>query len=391
MKKILIFSLAYFPTHVSGAETAIKDTADRITDIEFHLITQRYDRTQPKSEKLGNVMVHRVGFGSSYISKALFIPFATSKALSLHRKYSFDGLWAMMTYMLFPIVLLRMLGVRIPYVLSLQDGDTFERVFQRPHIRPVLPLLKYGFRKADIIQVISNYLATWPPRLGYTGPIELIYDGANPKSIHPDYREEDIKALREKFAKEGEVVLMNTARLVHQKAADITIRALLLLPEHIKLVLVGDGVEREKLESLVDELSLSDRVIFTGQVDRDVVSMYRLAADIFVGASRSEGLGHAFLSAMACRLPVITSQVGGIADFLFDAKSNPEQDTTGWAVDVDSPEQIAEAVKDILDNPEKTKKVVETAHKMVLEKFDWDVIAKDMREKVFEKVLNKTK
>jgi len=386
-KKILIFSLAYYPSHVSGAETAIKDTTDRINDIEFHLITQHYDRTQPKMEQLGNVMVHRVGFGASYLSKALFIPLATLKAISLHKKHTFDALWAMMTYMLFPIVLMRFLGVKIPYVLSLQDGDTFERVFLRWHIKPVLPLLKYGFRNASLIQVISSYLATWPPRLGYTGDIELIYDGANPRSIHPDYKQEDIDALRKTFAQEGDVILMNTARLVHQKAADITIKALVLLPEHIKLVLVGDGIEREKLESLARELNVADRVIFTGFVDREIVSMYRLAADIFVGPSRSEGLGHAFLSAMAARLPVVTTQVGGIAEYLFDEKRNPDKETTGWAVDVDDPKQIAEAVMDILDNPEKTKKVTDTAHTMVLEKYDWDVIARDMRDRVFGKVI----
>ena len=57
----------------------------------------------------------------------------------------------------------------------------------------------------------------------------------------------------------------------------------------------------ENLKDLVSELGLTDRVIFTGQVDRSVVSQYRHALDIFVGPSRSEGLGHAFLSAMALR------------------------------------------------------------------------------------------
>jgi glycosyltransferase involved in cell wall biosynthesis len=247
-----------------------------------------------------------------------------------------------------------------------------------------MPLVRYGFRHARIIQVISVYLGTWPKLLGYQGPVELIYDGANPQSIHPNYAEDEVRALRASFATgSNDVILMNTARLVHQKGADTTIRALPLLPPHIKLVLVGDGVERAKLERLVEELSLNDRVTFTGQVDRTVVTKYRLAADIFVGPSRSEGLGHAFLSAMACRLPVVTTQVGGIADFLFDAKRNPDKPTTGWAVDPDNPEQIAEAVKDILAHPAETKKIVDRARTMVEEQYDWDVIAKDMREKVF--------
>jgi glycosyltransferase involved in cell wall biosynthesis len=57
-------------------------------------------------------------------------------------------------------------------------------------------------------------------------------------------------------------------------------------------------------------------------------------------------------------------------------------------VDTKNPKQIAEAVKDILDNPEKTKKVVENAKKMVIGKYDWNIVAKDMREKVFENIIN---
>jgi glycosyltransferase involved in cell wall biosynthesis len=92
---------------------------------------------------------------------------------------------------------------------------------------------------------------------------------------------------------------------------------------------------------------------------------------------------------MLAGMPVVATQEGGIADFLFDRKKNPEKETTGWAVDVDSPAQIADAVKDILAHPEQTKKVVKAAKKMVEEKYNWDTIAQDMRTKVFDVVLKK--
>ena len=62
-QRILIFSLAYFPKHVGGAEVAIKEITDRITpeDIEFHLITLRFDSTLPKESREGNVHVYRIG------------------------------------------------------------------------------------------------------------------------------------------------------------------------------------------------------------------------------------------------------------------------------------------------------------------------------------------
>jgi glycosyltransferase involved in cell wall biosynthesis len=81
---------------------------------------------------------------------------------------------------------------------------------------------------------------------------------------------------------------------------------------------------------------------------------------------------------------VIATQEGGIADFLFDAKRNPDKGATGWAVDVDSPEQIKDAVLDILNNPESAMEVTARAKAMVIEKYDWNLIAHRMDVDVFQ-------
>jgi hypothetical protein len=64
MKKILIFSLNYYPRFIGGAEVAIKEITDRISpeEIEFHMITLRFDSALPAVEKIGNVLVYRIGF-----------------------------------------------------------------------------------------------------------------------------------------------------------------------------------------------------------------------------------------------------------------------------------------------------------------------------------------
>ncbi|MDP1707449.1 MAG: glycosyltransferase family 4 protein [bacterium] len=390
MKKILIFSLAYYPRFSSGAEVAIKEITDRIApdDIEFHMITLLFDRHAPREEKIGNVRVYRVGFGGAYLSKILFIPLAVSKALSLHEKLRFDAVWAMMTYMLLPATTARMLGLNAPLILTLQDGDSYEKVFKRWFILPFTPILDAGFRRAKIVQVISTYLATWPPLRGYKGVVEIIPNGASLQSSKPIPEEEIAELKRALGKKEEEVFLVSVSRLVHQKAIDIIIRALALLPKHIRYIIVGDGDERAMLEGLVRELGLGARVTFVGQVDRTMTAKYRKASDIFILPSRSEGQGISFASTMVAGLPIIATQEGGIADFLFDAKRNPDKPTTGWAVDVDSPEQIADAVQDILANPEKAEKVVATARQFAIENFDWNIIAKNMRERVFARALS---
>jgi len=121
-----------------------------------------------------------------------------------------------------------------------------------------------------------------------------------------------------------------------------------------------------------------------------VVTLYRRAADIFVAPSRSEGLGNAFISALASRLPLIATQVGGMADYVFDEKHNPDKKPTAWVVDPDSPDQIVAKVKEILSNPEKAKEISMYARKMVEEKYDWDIIAREMHNRVFNPVFKKS-
>jgi glycosyltransferase involved in cell wall biosynthesis len=379
MKRILIFSLAYYPSNVSGAEAAIKEITDRIdpADIEFHLITLRFDSNAPAEEQLGHTRVYRVGKSGSRLAKQLFPLLAALKARSLDRTLRFDAVWAMMTYMLMPAELARMFGVKAPRILTLQDGDPYEKVFGRAFIKPFLPLLDRGFRSTQIVQVISKYLATWPKTRGYRGEVVLIKNGANPKDLKESFSLEEVEETKRKLGKkDGEIFLVNTSRLVHQKGFDTIIEALTHLPANIKLVAVGDGEDAGKLKELAARLGVADRVIFTGKVDRSVVTLYRKASDLFVAPSRSEGLGNAFLSALASRLPLITSGVGGIADYAVDGE-------TAWIVPPDDPEALAKKIEEVLASPEKARAISERARAMVEREYDWDVIAREMRERVF--------
>ena len=403
MKKVLIFSLVYYPKHGegSGAEPAIKEITDRIdpADIEFHMVTLGYDSTLPKVSWEGSVLVHRIGLARPnievrqfgvfplFLNKYLFQFLAAWKAHRLHRKHHYDGIWAVMAHSSgVPAALFKLFHPEVSYVLTLQEGDPIKHIERV--VRPLWPLFTRAFTTADIVQAISNYLGNWARARSFEGPLEIIHNGANPRDIADDTDPKEVARVQKELGKKpGEVFLTNTARLVHQKGADTTIRALPLLPEHVRLILVGSGEDEGMLKALAKELGITGRVTFVGHVPRSVVTLYRKTSDIFVGPSRSEGLGNAFLSAMASRLPVIATQEGGIADFLFDAKRNPDKPTTGWAVDKDKPEQIAKAIKDIIAHPGKVKKVTETARNMVLEKYNWDTVARDMREKVFGRVL----
>lgn len=389
-QKILIFSLAYYPSFVSGAEAAVKEITERIhpNDITFHLLTLKFDSSAPALEQIGNVTVHRVGNGGGRFSKIFFLFQAAFAAKKLHKSEHFTGMWGLMTYMSIPITFTRLLGLKLPYVMTLQDGDPYDKVFNRTSIKPFVPFINSGFRKARVFQVISDHLAKWPATRGYSGRVVKIYNGANPAAIKEDsYSLQEIETLKAELGKKtGEIWLVNTARLVEQKAFDVVIRALTLLPDHVKFMAVGQGEDEVMLKELTNELGLQNRVIFTGQVDRTVVTKYRLASDIFVMPSRSEGLGNAGLSALASRLPFITTAVDGLAEYSFATDAENPYGRTAWIVPVDDAQAIADAVQDILAHPDEAKRVADNARKMVVEIYNWDIIAKRMQLEIFNQL-----
>lgn len=399
MKKILIFSSAYFPAHVGGAEVAIKEKTDRMPEYEFHLVTNRFDSELPREEPIGNVVVHRIGITRPHPSMAdlrqwplhankyLFQFLAAWKALMLHRCYHFDATWAMMAHSCaVPGALFKLFHPRVPFVLELQEGDPPEYIERI--MRPLWPLFSRAFRTADAVSVISTFLGTWAKRRGFAGEPVLVPNAVNTKHFSQDYPAAAIDALRDTLGKRmGDVYVITTSRLVHKNACDDVIRALPYLSANVFFVILGTGPDEHMLRKLAADLGVTERVHFLGHVGHSDMPKYLKACDIFIRPSRSEGMGISFVEAMAAGLPVIATQEGGIADFLFDEKRNPDMPITGWAVDKDSPKQIAAAIESIMANPEKVRAVVRTAKEMVIEKYDWDVVSREMQDKVFRPLL----
>jgi glycosyltransferase involved in cell wall biosynthesis len=91
-------------------------------------------------------------------------------------------------------------------------------------------------------------------------------------------------------------------------------------------------------------------------------------SDVFVRPSLSEGLGNAFLEAMAASIPVIGTPVGGIPDFLKDEE-------TGLFCEVGNPEDIAQKIEKLVFDDSLRKRIIENGLELVKEKYDWGFIA----------------
>jgi glycosyltransferase involved in cell wall biosynthesis len=403
MKKVLIFSLAYFPNHVGGAEVAIQEITDRISKdkYEFFMVCLRFDSSLPKYEKIGNVHVYRIGFSKLnpsmedlrkiplHLNKYVFQISAAFKAIKLHKKHKFDLVWAMMAHSCgIPAVIFKIFNKNVPYVLTLQEGDPPQEIKKKMSF--MFPLFRKAFTSADIIQPISSFLEKWARDMGFKGKTVLIPNGFSPASLKKNFKEKEIEDLAKKLnKKEKDIFLVTVSRLVHKNGIDDCIKALKLLPENIKFIIVGGGPEEENLKRQVRKLNLTKRVIFIGQVNREETGKYRAVSDIFIRPSRSEGMGNSFISSMVARLPIITTHEGGIVDFIFDPARNPDKPSTGYVVDKDSPDQIAKTVKKIINNPEQAEKIVDNAYKLAFSKYDWDKISLKMEREIFDKLIKK--
>jgi glycosyltransferase involved in cell wall biosynthesis len=227
-------------------------------------------------------------------------------------------------------------------------------------------------------------LGEWARRRGYQGPLEIIPNGVDTQYFA---KAQDHFAIRKALnVREDETVLITSSRLVHKNGVDTLLRAVALLPK-VHCLILGSGSEEEALKKLSAELGVDERVYFVGQIPHTQLPSYLQAATIFVRPSRSEGMGNSFIEAFAAGVPVIGTQEGGIADFLFDAEKNPDKEPTGWAVDKDNPAEIVAAVEQILlGDPAETKRVIENARTLAFKKYDWDLIAQQMKERVFSKI-----
>lgn len=385
-KRILIFSFAYFPDLVGGAEVAVKEITDRVetSDVVFDMIALRGN--MKRHEKLDNVNVYRVGWKQKklrgvmgYAAKLAYIPLALLKALRLYSKNKYDAIWSIMAnFSVAPWLFFSYLHPKVPRILTLQEGDPVEHI--KRQVRYVYPIFKKVFTRATRIQVISNYLKDMARDFGAKCPIDVIPNGVDLPRFTHDYSSVELDAIREEIQKKpGETILITTSRLVTKNGLSDVIAALEYLPTSVKFLIAGIGSLEESLKEQVTRLGLEDRVKFLGYISHFDLPKYLKVSDIFVRPSLSEGMGNSFIEAMAAQIPVIATPVGGIVDFLIDGE-------TGLMCEVNNPRSIAQKVEKLMKDTESRDYIVRTAYVMVTSKYDWGMIADEMKAKVFNQI-----
>ncbi len=370
-KRILLLSTAYLPL-IGGSELALRNIADRLPDFSFDLITARVRRDLPAQEQIGNVTVFRVGsgwqMGRLFLPKN-FLPLAIFwrgvrcllaghyDAIHAYQASQAAGAGWMLTWF-FP---------RVPFMVTLQEGKDLAR--QPALVRFFRRLI---LRRADTCTVISEYLKRQVLAMCPEASVQVIPNGVDIQIFHDRSSGNALENARARLGlSSARNVIISISRLVKKNGLEYLVQSLKHLPE-AKLVLVGAGDQENHLRTIADVIGVTDRVVFVGMVAPERLPEYLAVADVFVRPSLSEGLGTAFLEAMACGVPVVGSPVGGIPEFLTDGE-------TGLFCIPTDPEDIAKKIERLCADTGLRSRIRERALTLVRERYDWKVIADQMR------------
>jgi N-acetyl-alpha-D-glucosaminyl L-malate synthase BshA len=221
---------------------------------------------------------------------------------------------------------------RLPFITTLHGTD----ITLVGNDRSYLPITRFSIEQSDGVTAISNYLRDRTLReFEIKRPIEVI-----PNFVNCDlYMRSNDAENRAKWAPNGEPILMHLSNFRPVKRITDVIEIFALVHEKIpaKLVMIGDGPDRGAAEYVVRRKRLSQDVLFIGK-QQHVQEKLGLA-DLFLLPSDEESFGLAALEAMACEVPVVATNVGGL----------PEVVTHGVDGYLFQPRDVASAAKYALD------------------------------------------
>lgn len=181
--------------------------------------------------------------------------------------------------------------------------------------------------------------------------------------------------LFSRFKNKKEKIVMYIGRLGRYKGLEYLIEAFQNLDKKNGLVIIGKGVKEKELKTKVQELNLEDDILFLDHVPYEELPEYYSSADLFVlpSTDRGEGFGLVAIEAMACGVPVVTTELGTGTSF------HNIDGVTGKVIEPRNSIALAKAINEILENPNKYEKqnIVKRA-----KDFSYDKFEKNVKEKI---------
>ncbi len=208
----------------------------------------------------------------------------------------------------------------------------FSRFFDLAFLlKPIQHYLKWFHNNTSLTCVPSSHTEKSLRQFGVQGPLVVVGRGVDVEYFSPDFRSTQLRASW--GASENTRVMLYVGRLSPEKEVNLIINAYQRMPKNteqpVKLVIVGDGPDRERLEAL----NTQGDIIFTGSLSGTALAQAYASADVFAFASQVETFGNVVLEAMASGLPVIAYDYAC-------ARLNLKPNETGWLSPLGQPEDL---------------------------------------------------
>jgi phosphatidylinositol alpha-1,6-mannosyltransferase len=207
-------------------------------------------------------------------------------------------------------------------------------------------------------------------------PVAAIDLGTDPAFFSP---RRDTGALRRRLGLGDAPLLLTVARLVPHKGQDVALRVLATLSRErpgLRLLLVGAGHDRQRLQALARDLDVADRVIFAGVLTDDEIAEAYATATLYLGLSRIdnevdvEGFGISFIEAAASGVPSVAGDAGGVRSAVRDGE-------TGLVVPPTDVEAATAAVRSLLTDDNRRAAMSAAARRAAETHYTWDRVARE--------------
>ncbi|WP_338790739.1 N-acetyl-alpha-D-glucosaminyl L-malate synthase BshA (plasmid) [Bernardetia sp. Wsw4-3y2] len=307
---------------------------------QVHFIT--YDQPSRLALLSGNIFYHKVDIRTYPLFK--YPPYELALASKMVNVVKCEKLDLLHVHYAIPHAssaymakqILKTEGIQIPVVTTLHGTD-ITLVGKDPSYAPVVT---FSINESDGVTAVSDSLRQQTyDTFKVTKDIDVI-----PNFIDLErFKRQKKDHFKTAICPNGEKLVVHTSNFRKVKRIDDVIKVFAKIRKQIeaKLLLVGEGPERSPMEELVKQLGLSDDVRFLGEIEaiEEVLSV----ADLFVMPSETESFGLAALEAMACEVPVISSNAGGLVELNV-------QGVSGFMSNVGDVEDMAKNALVILDD-----------------------------------------
>jgi len=361
--KIAILVPAFPPKVLGGTEIATYNIAKHLgkRGHEVHIITQ-VNGEQLKGVEEEKFYVHSIKFRKVPL---LGIIIFWIKVLFVLKKIRPDIIHAQNLDMGIGGVLAKFF-LKTPYVAYGRGTDVYSPWIFKNAISKII------IKNAGAVITLTEDMKKEMTKI-YKRDISVIPNGLDIKKFN-NLSKENIRRVMN--ISNDEKIIIFVGRLHPVKGVEYLIEAM----EHIrqndvktKLIIVGDGTERERLEKLVKKFDLTKNVLFVGRISNEDIPKYMTLSDVLVLPSLKEGFPNILLEAMASGLPVIATNIGGISEIIKNGEN-------GFLVEPKNSKAIAEKILSLFENNELCKIIIEKNQEDV-KKYNWEDIAEKLEEK----------